>query len=81
MEYKKRTYSKYFNANYKAACIVAVANFRGDTIFDWAVYINGVDPSWTEREATEFVASCGCKMAEKDAKALFPFLPAGKYRR
>jgi hypothetical protein len=58
---------RYWNANYKGICVVAVVT-KG---VDWAAYI-GADDGRREDDCLKWTATNGPKLAERDAKHFFP---------
>ena len=76
---KKKT-ARYYNSNGFAVAIVAVINYEGEELFDWAAYIGGTDQTWHEQDAIDWVSDHGDKLPFGDAVHFFD-LPRSKYRQ
>jgi len=58
---------RYWNANYRGICIIAVVT-KG---VDWGAYI-GADDGHREEDCLEWTRERGPKLLEKDARHFFP---------
>jgi hypothetical protein len=84
------TWTRYYNANYYAAAIVATITVTGENtkspngpgeIIDWSAYMGGTDGTKREEEAVRHIAEyTGCKLTPQDAYYFFPELADEWYR-
>lgn len=81
VDYQRICYvARYYNANYYACAIVAVASYHEGELFDWAAYMGGCPADLPQLDGTTHVAQHGDKISREDAAHFFPDLPIERYR-
>lgn len=66
--YKDKIQWYYWNSNGIGIAIVAVRGMVGD----WAAYIGAEHNGWRAKDAIDAAATCGEKLGEHLARAIFP---------